>query len=385
MKRVACIEDLRSLARRRVPRMFFDFVDSGAYAEATLAANRRDLDALALRQRVLVDVSARDLTTTLMGETLSMPVGLSPTGLTGMVHGNGEVLAARAAAKAGVPYCLSTMSVCSIEHLAAAKVPFWFQLYMMKDRGFVRSLLERAAAAGCSTLVVSVDVPLLGQRHRDVRNGLTVPLRPTLASLLGIASRPAWALGVLAAGRWSFGNFEGRIDKGSGTINEWIGRQFDASTGWKDVEWLRGLWQGKLVLKGILDPDDAALAAKAGADGIVVSNHGGRQLDGALSSVSALPAIADRVGGDLDVMIDSGIRSGQDVLRCLALGAKACLIGRGFLYGLGAGGEAGVTKALDILRRELDVSMALAGLVRPDQVGRDALVAPKGGWAGSAA
>lgn len=378
LRGVACIEDLRGLARRRIPRMFFDFVDSGAYSEATLAANRRDLDAIHIRQRVLFDVSNRDLSTTLMGETLPFPIVLAPTGLTGMVHANGEVLAAQAAAAAGVPYTLSTMSVAPIEHVAkGATAPFWFQLYMMKDRGFVASLLERAAAAGCPTLVVSVDVPTLGQRHRDVRNGLTVPLRPSVRSALGVASRPLWALKVAAAGNWSFGNFAGRIDSGAGmgSIAQWIGRQFDATTGWKDIEWLRSLWRGKLVLKGILDEEDAALAAQAGADAIVVSNHGGRQLDGAMSSVRALERIADKVGGGrMELMMDGGVRTGQDILRAVALGAKACMIGRGFLFGLAAGGRPGVTKALDLLRAELDVAMALAGLKNVRGIGRSALV-----------
>lgn len=377
LRGVACIEDLRGLARRRIPRMFFDFVDSGAYSEATLAANRRDLDLLNIRQRVLFDVSNRDLSTTLMGESLPFPIVLAPTGLTGMVHANGEVLAAQAAAAAGIPYTLSTMSVAPIEQVAkGASAPFWFQLYMMKDRGFVASLLERAAAVGCPTLVVSVDVPTLGQRHRDVRNGLTVPLRPSVRSALGVASRPLWALKVAAAGNWSFGNFAGRIDSGAGmgSIAQWIGRQFDATTGWKDIEWLRSLWRGKLVLKGILDEEDAVLAAQTGADAIVVSNHGGRQLDGAMSSIRALERIADKVGGGrMELMMDGGVRTGQDVLRAVALGAKACMIGRGFLYGLAAGGRPGVTKALDLLRSELDVAMALAGLKNVRAIGRSAL------------
>jgi L-lactate dehydrogenase (cytochrome) len=307
-----------------------------------------------------------------------MPLALAPTGLTGLLRPDGEIAAAEAAAACGIPYSLSTMSVCSIEELrAASQKPFWFQLYMMKDRGFVRSLVERAQAAGCPVLMLTADVPVLGQRHRDVRNGLTVPMKVSVRGALDIASRPRWALRALGAGRRTFGNLEGHVGKAgdAGTLAQWIGTQFDGSMRWADVEWLRDIWPGKLVVKGVLNAADAAKAKQSGADGIVVSNHGGRQLDGATSSIAALGSIADKVGGDLEVLADSGFRSGQDVFRALALGARACMIGRGFLYGLAAGGRAGVALAIDIIRRELDATMALCGLRAIGEIDRNVLAA----------
>jgi len=361
---MTCIEDLRRSAHRKVPKMFFEYADRGSYAEETLRLNRADLERIKLRQRVLVDVSQRELATTIAGEPASMPLALAPIGLCGMQWGDGEILACRAAQAAGVPFCLSTMSVCSIEDVAAAVGrPFWFQLYVMRDRGFVRALIERAIAARCSALVLTVDLQVLGQRHCDVRNGMTVPPEIRIRNLIDMVTKPAWTASILRGRRKTFGNIAGHI-RGMENVNSlatWIAGQFDPSLSWKDVEWIRGLWPGTLVIKGLLDVEDARRAAKTGAAAIVVSNHGGRQLDGAVSSISALRPIADAVGSDVDVMFDGGIRSGQDVLRALALGARACMIGRAYVYGLGAGGERGVARAIDIIRSELDVSMALTG------------------------
>jgi len=365
MRTMTCIEDLRRSAHRKVPKMFFEYADRGSYAEETLRLNRADLERIKLRQRVLVDVSQRELATTIAGEPASMPLALAPIGLCGMQWGDGEILACRAAQAAGVPFCLSTMSVCSIEDVAAAVGrPFWFQLYVMRDRGFVRALIERAIAARCSALVLTVDLQVLGQRHCDVRNGMTVPPEIRIRNLIDMATKPAWTASILRGRRKTFGNIAGHI-RGMENVNSlatWIAGQFDPSLSWKDVEWIRGLWPGTLVIKGLLDVEDARRAAKTGAAAIVVSNHGGRQLDGAVSSISALRPIADAVGSDVDVMFDGGIRSGQDVLRALALGARACMIGRAYVYGLGAGGERGVARAIDIIRSELDVSMALTGM-----------------------
>jgi L-lactate dehydrogenase (cytochrome) len=364
MRAVACIDDLRAVAQRRLPRMIFDFVDGGSYAEATCRANRRDLDAIPFNQNICVDVSGRSTATTLLGEELAFPAVIAPTGLSGLVWPAGEIAAARAANDAGVPYCLSTMSVCSIEDLAAAVTkPFWFQLYMLKDRGFVQALVKRAQDAGCPVLVLTADVPVLGQRHRDVRNGLTVPLRFSTRAALDIASRPVWALRALGSGKRTFGNLAGKIGGTStGSLAQWIGTQFDGAMRWSDVEWLRGLWPGKLVVKGVLKAEDAEQARRCGADGIVVSNHGGRQLDGAPSSITALDRVAQKIGGRLEIIVDSGFRSGQDVMRALALGARACMIGRAPLFGLAANGQAGVASALDIIRKELSATMALCGV-----------------------
>ena len=364
MTTVTNIDDLRTLARRRVPRAFFDYADSGSYQEETLRANRADLEAIKLRQRVLVDVSSRSLATTVLGQKVAAPLILAPVGLTGMQHGDGEILSAQAAEAAGIPFTLSTMSICSIEDVAAeTRKPFWFQLYVIKDRGFSKDILERAVAAKCNTLVLTVDLQVLGQRHRDLKNGMTVPPEIRIRNIIDIASKPLWAYGILKGKRKTFGNLAGHV-KGMENVNqlaEWTAQQFDPALSWKDVEWIKKIWPGKLIIKGILDPEDAQTAVKLGADAIVVSNHGGRQLDGAPSSISALPKVADAVGNDVELLFDGGIRTGADVLRALALGARACMIGRAYVYGLGAMGKAGVAKAIDILEKELDVAMALTG------------------------
>ena len=362
---VTCIEDLRQLSKKRIAKAIFDYVDRGSYAEATLNANRADLESLTLRQRVAVDVSQRSTRSTMLGGEVAMPVALAPTGLTGLNWADGEILAARAAERFGVPFTLSTMSICSIEDVAQAVTqPFWFQLYVMRDRGFAASLIERAKAAKCSALCLTLDLQVQGQRHQDLKNGLAVPPRLTLATLLDVATKPGWVLNVLTGRRKSFGNLAGFLPEGGDlrTLSQWIAGQFDPTLSWKDVEWVKKLWGGKLILKGILDAEDAKIAASTGADALVVSNHGGRQLDGAASSIRALPAIAEAVGDRIEVLFDGGIRSGQDVLRALALGARGTMIGRAFLYGLGAMGEAGVTRVLEIIRAELDVTMALCGL-----------------------
>ena len=364
MKHITCIEDLRQLARRKVPRAFFDYADSGSYNEETLRANRADLEGIKLRQRVLVDVSSRSLATTIVGQKVSAPIILAPIGLTGMQHGDGEILSAQAANDAGIPYTLSTMSIGSIEDVAEATgKPFWFQLYVIRDRGFSKDILARALAAKCSALVLTVDLQVLGQRHRDIKNGMTVPPEIRIKNIIDVATKPAWAWSVLMGKRKTFGNLAGHV-KGMDNVNQlakWVGDQFDPALSWQDVEWIKKIWPGKLILKGILDPDDAKTAVKLGADAIVVSNHGGRQLDGAPSSISALPKVADAVGADTEVLFDGGIRTGADIMRALALGARACMIGRAYIYGLGAGGQAGVAKAIDILNNELSVTMALTG------------------------
>jgi L-lactate dehydrogenase (cytochrome) len=330
-----------------------------------------------LRQRVLVDVSARDMTAQILGERASLPIVLSTIGLGGLMHGNGEILACRAAHAAGIPYALSTMSICSIEDVAAAvSKPFWFQLYVMKDRGFARSLIERAIAAKCSALVLTVDLQVLGKRHADTKNGLSVPPSLKFGNLLNMASKPRWAYSVLAGKRWTFGNLAGHVKGMEGVrhLVEWAAHQFDPTLNWKDVDWIRSLWPGKLIIKGILDVEDAKLAAKTGATAIVVSNHGGRQLDGAPSTISVLPKISDALGTSIEIMFDGGIRSGQDVMRALALGAKSCLIGRAYMYGLGAGGQAGVAKAIEIIADELSVTMALTGVNTLKEIGRHVVV-----------
>jgi L-lactate dehydrogenase (cytochrome) len=377
MKDVTCVEDLRQLARRKVPRAFFEYADRGSYAEETLRANRDDLERLKLRQRVLVDVSQRDLGTTIIGAPANLPIALAPIGLCGMQHGDGEILACRAAHAAGVPFCLSTMSICSIEDVAeAVGQPFWFQLYVMKDRGFVRALIERAIAARCSALVLTVDLQVLGQRHCDIKNGMTVPPETKLRNIVDIATKPAWALSILRGKRKTFGNLAGHIGgvENVNSLSQWIAGQFDATLNWKDVEWVRSVWPGKLILKGILDVGDARIAAKTGAAALVVSNHGGRQLDGAPSTISALPKISDAVGSEIEIMFDGGVRSGQDIFRALALGARSCLIGRSYVYGLGAGGEPGVAKAIDLLAKELSVTMALTGKKTLREIDRDVIV-----------
>ena len=362
---VTCIEDLRRLAERRVPRMFYDYADSGSYTEGTYRANTDDFAPIKFRQRVAVDMTNRSLASTMVGEPVAMPVAIAPTGLTGMQHADGEILGARAAAKAGVPFTLSTMSICSIEDVAENTTePFWFQLYVMRDRDFIGRLIDRAKAAGCSALVLTLDLQILGQRHKDIKNGLSTPPKPTLKNLINLATKPRWCMGMLGTQRRTFRNIAGHA-KGVtdlSSLSSWTAEQFDPALNWDDVKWIQDRWGGKLILKGILDPEDAAMAVRSGADALIVSNHGGRQLDGALSSIEALPAIVDAVGTRMEVLFDGGIRSGQDVLKALALGAHGTFIGRAFLYGLGAGGEAGVTQALDIIRKELDVSMAMCGL-----------------------
>jgi L-lactate dehydrogenase (cytochrome) len=374
---ISTIEDLRQRARRRVPKMFFDYAEGGSYAEQTLRSNRADLENISLRQRILIDVSERDLGTSILGERSPLPLALAPIGLCGMQWGDGEILACRAAHQAGIPFTLSTMSICAIEDVAAAvDKPFWFQLYVMKDRGFAKSLVERAAAAKCSALVLTVDLQVLGQRHADVKNGMTVPPEIRIRNILDIARKPRWALSVLRGKRKTFGNLAGHV-RGMENVNslaQWIRGQFDPALSWKDVEWIRNLWPGKLILKGLLDVEDARIAAKTGANAIVVSNHGGRQLDGAPSSISALPKVAAAVGAEIEVMFDGGIRSGQDVMRALALGARSCMIGRSYIYGLGAGGQAGVSRSIEIIRDELDVTMALCGINRISDIDRRVIV-----------
>ncbi len=373
---ILSVNDLRELAKRRIPRAIFDYADGGAYEERTLRRNSADLDALTFRQRVMVDVSNISLATSFLGSAASMPLAIGPTGLAGLFHADGEILGARAAAACGIPFCLSTMSICSIEDVrAATQQPFWFQQYLMKDRGFNQELIDRAAAAQCSALMLTLDLQVIGERRRDPRNGLTIPPRLTLRNSLDVATKPAWALKVLFGKRRTFGNLVGRIGGASGirTLAEWTATQFDASANWRDVEWVRSRWPGKLVLKGVLDAEDARLSVAAGADAIVVSNHGGRQLDGAPSTISVLPEIVDAVDGRCEVLFDGGIRSGQDIAKALALGARAALIGKSFLFALAAAGESGVTKAIEIMRNELRVTLALTGTASVAAAGRHIL------------
>ena len=362
---VTNVEDLREMARRRVAKAVFDYVDRGSYDEATMRANRADLDALRFRQRVGINVDNRTTRSTMAGQEVAMPVAIAPVGLTGLNWADGEILGARAAEKFGIPFTLSTMSICSIEDVAGeVSKPFWYKLYVFRDRGFAASLIERAKAAKCSALVLTFDLQIQGQRHMDLKNGLTVPPRLTPGTVLDVMTKPGWVLNVLTGRRKSFGNLEGRIpDAGTlTTLGQWIAGQFDPTLSWKDVEWVKKLWGGKLILKGIMDVEDARIAATTGADAIVVSNHGGRQLDGTISSIRALPEVVQAVGDRIEVLFDGGIRSGQDVLRALALGARGTMIGKAFAWGLGAMGEAGVAKTLEIIQKELDVSMALCGL-----------------------
>ena len=377
MTPITCNEDLRLLARKRAPRAIFEYVDRGSYDELTLAANAAELQRLRLRQRVMIDVSARSTAATMLGGAVTMPVALAPTGLTGIMHPDGELLAAQASEEFGVPFALSTMSILSIEQVrAGTSKPFWFQLYLMRDRGFAAELIARARAAQCSALILTADLQVQGQRHRDIKNGLSVPPRLTLAGLIDVLLKPRWALGMVRAQGRSFGNLAGYAPTGKAglsTLSQWIASQFDATLNWSDVEWVRSQWPGKLIVKGILDPEDARLAVAAGADAIVISNHGGRQLDSAPAAISALPAIAEAIGTRSELIFDSGIRSGQDVMKALALGAHATMIGKAFLYGLGALGKPGVTKALQLIRAELDVSMALTGVNRVDEIDRRVL------------
>lgn len=382
MSVITCVEDLRLLARKRVPRMFYDYADSGSWTETTYRANEQDFQHIRLRQRVAVDVERRSLQSTMLGAPVSMPVALAPTGLTGMQHADGEILAARAAEAFGVPFTLSTMSICSIEDIAAhTRAPFWFQLYVMRDRAFIERLIERAQAARCSALMLTLDLQILGQRHKDLKNGLSAPPKPTLGNLLNLATKPRWVLGMARTRRRTFGNIVGHASgvDDLGSLSSWTSQQFDPRLNWSDVEWIKRKWGGKLIVKGVLDAEDARLAADSGADALIVSNHGGRQLDGAPSSIAALPAIVDAVGPRLEVWLDGGIRSGQDVFKALALGARGTLIGRAFLYGLGAMGEAGVTRCLELIRNELDLTMAFCGLDDVSRIDRRALFTPGAG------
>jgi L-lactate dehydrogenase (cytochrome) len=368
---ITCIEDLRRIAKRRVPRMFYDYCDSGSWTEGTYRSNEEDFQKIKLRQRVAVNMTGRTTRTTMVGQDVAMPVALAPTGLTGMQHADGEILAARAARDFGVPFTLSTMSICSIEDVAQHAGPgFWFQLYVMRDRDYIERLIDRAKAAGCSALQLTLDLQILGQRHKDIKNGLSSPPKPTLANLINLATKPHWCLGMLGTKRRTFGNIVGHA-KGVGDMSSlasWTAEQFDPELNWGDVEWIKKRWGGKLILKGIMDAEDARLAVDSGADALIVSNHGGRQLDGAPSSIAALPGIVQAVGKDIEVWMDGGIRSGQDVLKARALGARGTLIGRSFLYGLGAYGELGVTRVLEIIRKELDLTMAFCGRTDINQV-----------------
>jgi L-lactate dehydrogenase (cytochrome) len=361
---ITCIEDLRRLAQARVPRMFYDYADAGSWTEGTYRANESDFHAIKLRQRVAVNLEQRSTATTMVGTPVTMPVALAPTGLTGMQHADGEMLAARAAEAFGVPFTLSTMSICSIEDVRAVTTqPFWFQLYVMKDRAFVEALIARAQAAGCGALVLTLDLQILGQRHKDLKNGLSAPPQPTLANLINLATKPRWCWHMLHTPRRQFGNIVGHAKGVSNlsSLSSWTAEQFDPALSWADVEWIKRRWGGKLILKGILDEEDARLAVNSGADALIVSNHGGRQLDGAESSIAVLPRIVQAVGRDIEVHMDGGIRSGQDVLKAWALGARGTYIGRAFLYGLGAMGQAGVTRCLEIIHKELDLTMAFCG------------------------
>jgi L-lactate dehydrogenase (cytochrome) len=378
---ITCIEDLRQIYRRRVPRMFYDYCESGSYTEQTFRENVSDFAAIRLRQKVAVDMSDRRLGTEMIGHKATIPVALSPVGSTGMQHPDGEILAARAAEKFGVPFTLSTMSICSIEDVAAHTTkPFWFQLYVMRDEDFVDAIIERARAARCSALVLTLDLQILGQRHRDLKNGLSSPPKLTIPNIINMATKPAWSMGMLATPRRQFRNIVGHV-KGVtklADLTAWANEQFDPKLDWGKVARIRDRWGGKFILKGILDPDDARRAADTGADAIIVSNHGGRQLDGALSTIRMLPSVVEAVGGRTEVWIDGGIRSGQDVLKALALGAKGTMIGRSYIYGLGAMGQAGVTKALEVIARELDITLALCGERDIHDLGRDNLLIPKG-------
>ncbi|TXI71487.1 MAG: alpha-hydroxy-acid oxidizing protein [Limnohabitans sp.] len=371
------IEDLRRLAEKRVPRMFYDYADSGSWTEGTYRANESDFHKIKFRQRVAVNMENRSTASTMIGQQVAMPVAIAPTGLTGMQHADGEILAARAAKKFGIPFTLSTMSICSIEDVAKhAGEGFWFQLYVMKDRGFIERLIDRAKAANCSALVLTLDLQILGQRHKDLKNGLSAPPKLTVKNMINIATKPRWALGMLGTPRRQFGNIVGHVSgvADMSSLSSWTAQQFDPALNWGDVEWIKQRWGGKLILKGIQDVEDAKLAVQSGADALIVSNHGGRQLDGAQSSIEALPSIVQAVGSQIEVHMDGGVRSGQDVLRARALGARGVYIGRPFLYGLGAMGEAGVTKCLEIIHKELDISMAFCGHTQIDTVDKSILL-----------
>ena len=378
---ITCIEDLKELYKKRVPRMFYDYAESGSWTESTFRDNEAAFSRIKLRQKILVDMEGRNLSTKMIGEDVAMPVALAPTGLTGMQYPDGEIHAARAAEKFGVPFCLSTMSVCSIEDVAENTTrPFWFQLYVMKDKDYISRLIQRAKDAGCSALVLTLDLQIMGQRHKDIKNGLSTPPKPTLTNLINIATKPRWAIGMLGTKRRNFGNIVGHVKGLDNMTNlaQWTVSQFDPTLDWDDVQWIKDQWGGKLVLKGIMDADDAELAVKSGADALIVSNHGGRQLDGAAASLDVLPEIVDRVGDDIEVWMDGGIRSGQDVIKATALGAKGTMIGRAFLYGLGAMGAEGVTRCLEVISNELDLTMAFCGLKDINLVDESIIWRPKG-------
>lgn len=384
---ITCIEDLRRLHERRTPRMFYDYCDSGSWTEQTYRENTSDFDRIRLRQKVAVDMSDRTLASDMVGEPVSMPVALAPVGMTGMQCADGEIKAARAAEKFGVPFTLSTMSICSIEDIAEhTSKPFWFQLYVMKDEEFVDNVIARAKAAGCSALVLTLDLQMLGQRHKDLKNGLSVPIRPTAGNVVNLATKWRWGLGMLKTRRHQFGNIVGHAKNVSniGSLMAWTAEQFDPRLDWDKVRQIKEKWGGKLILKGVMDAEDARKALDVGADAIIVSNHGGRQLDGALSSIRVLPSIVRAVGDQIEVHLDSGIRSGQDVLKALSMGAHGTYIGRAYIHGLGAMGEAGVTKALEVIRKEMDISMAFCGHRDIRNVNRDILYIPsdfEGSWA----
>ena len=374
---ITCIEDLRVLAKKRVPRMFYDYADVGSWTESTYRANEADFQKIKLRQKVARNMENRSTAVKMVGVDMKMPVAIAPTGLTGMFHADGEILAAKAAEKFGVRFTLSTMSICSIEDVAAhTQQPFWFQLYVMRDRDFIERLIDRAKAAGCDALVITLDLQILGQRHKDLKNGLSTPPKPTLTNLINLATKPRWCMGMLGTSRRRFGNIVGHVKGVSdmGNLAAWTAQQFDPRLSWDDVEWIKNRWGGKIIIKGIQDVEDAQLAVNSGADALIVSNHGGRQLDGAQSSIEALPAIVDAVGSKIEVHMDEGIRSGQDVLKAWALGAKGTYIGRSFLYGLGALGETGVTQALEIIHKELDLTMAFCGHTQIGNVDKSILL-----------
>jgi L-lactate dehydrogenase (cytochrome) len=374
---ITTIEDLRRIAQRRVPRMFYDYADSGSWTESTYRANESDFQKIKLRQRVAVNMEGRSTASTMVGVPVKMPVAIAPTGLTGMQHADGEILAAKAAEAFGVPFTLSTMSICSIEDVAKhTKAPFWFQLYVMRDRAFIERLIDRAKAAGCGALVLTLDLQILGQRHKDLKNGLSAPPKLTIPNIVNMMTKPRWCLGMLGTSRRQFGNIVGHVEgvENMGSLSAWTAQQFDPRLNWGDVEWIKKRWGGKLILKGIQDVEDARLAADSGADALIVSNHGGRQLDGAQSSIEALPAVVAEVGSRIEVHMDGGIRSGQDVLKAVALGARGCYIGRAFLYGLGAMGQEGVAKALQIIHNELDLTMAFCGHTQVGTVDRGILL-----------
>lgn len=378
---ITCIEDLKELYKKRVPRMFYDYAESGSWTESTFRDNEAAFSRIKLRQKILVDMEGRNLSTKMIGEDVTMPVALAPTGLTGMQYPDGEIHAARAAETFGVPFCLSTMSVCSIEDVAENTTrPFWFQLYVMKDKDYISRLIQRAKTAGCSALVLTLDLQIMGLRHKDIKNGLSTPPKPTLTNLINIATKPRWAFGMLGTKRRNFGNIVGHVKGLDNMTNlaQWTVSQFDPTLDWDDVQWIKDQWGGKLVLKGIMDADDAELAVKSGADALIVSNHGGRQLDGAAASLDVLPEIVDRVGDDIEVWMDGGIRSGQDVIKATALGAKGTMIGRAFLYGLGAMGAEGVTRCLEVISNELDLTMAFCGLKDINLVDESIIWRPKG-------